>query len=64
VYIIREQIILQIILAWSRLTRGWGELGRFYNLFSCFKSDIKIYVILFCPQLILEVFDKVTFEIM
>ena len=57
-------MILQIILAWSRLTRGWGELGRFYNLFSGFKSDIKIYVILFCPQLILEVFDKVTFEIM
>ena len=30
--VIREQMILQIILAWSRLTRGWGELGSFYNL--------------------------------
>ena len=29
--VIREQMILQIILAWSRLTRGWGGLGSFYK---------------------------------
>jgi len=25
-------MILLIIFAWSRLTRGWGGLGSFYNL--------------------------------
>ena len=57
-------MILQIILAWSRLTRVWGGLESFYNIFSCFKSDSKNYVIFFYPQMLLEVFDKVTFGIM
>jgi len=47
-------------LAWSRLMRGWGGLGRFYNIFSCFKLDTKNYVIFFWSQMLLEVFDKVT----
>jgi len=51
---------MQMLLAWSKSTRGWGELGRFYNLFRCFKSDIKINVIFFCSQILLEDFDKVT----
>ena len=40
VCVIREQMILQIILAWSRLTRGWGGLGSFYNIFSCVLNQI------------------------
>jgi len=55
-----EHIITQMLLAWSRSTRNWGEIERFYNLFSCFKSYIKIYVIFFCSQILLEDFDKVT----
>jgi len=47
---------MQIFLAWSRLMRGWGELGSSYNLFSCFKSDTKNYVIFFCLQLLFEFF--------
>ena len=62
--VIREQMILQIILAWSRLTRGWGGLGSFYSIFSCLKSDTKNCVIFFYLQTLLEVFDKVTFGIM
>jgi len=42
---------MQMILALSRLTRGWGELGSSYNLFSCFKSDIEDYVIFFSQLL-------------
>jgi len=54
-------MILQIILAWSRLTRGWGGLESFYKLFSSFKSDTKNYVIFFCSQLLFEFLDKVGF---
>jgi len=25
--VIREQVIMQMFMAWSRLTRGWGQLG-------------------------------------
>jgi len=46
------------------MTRGWDELERFYNIFSCFKWDTKNYVIFFYPQMLLEVFDKVMFGIM
>ena len=51
---------MQMLLAWSRSTKGSSELGRFYNLISYFKTDIKIYVIFFWSQMLLEVFDKVT----
>jgi len=47
---------MQMLLAWSRSTRDWGELERFYNLISCFKTYIKIYVIFFCSQLSFESF--------
>ena len=50
---------MQIFLAWSRLMRGWGELGSSYNLFSCFKSDTKNYVIFFCLQLLFEFFWQI-----
>jgi len=54
-------MIIQMLLAWSRSMRGWGEHERFYNLFSCFKSDTKNYVIFFYLQMLLGVFDKVKF---
>jgi len=47
---------MHMLLAWSGSTRGWGELGRFYNLISCFKTNIQIYVIFFCSQLSFESF--------
>jgi len=49
--VIREQMILQIILAWSTLTRGWDELGS-YNLFSDFELNTKGYVIFFSQMVI------------
>ena len=52
---------MQMLLAWSRLIRGWGGLGSFYKLFSCYKSDTRNYVIFFCTQVLFEFLDKVMF---
>jgi len=54
-------MILHILLAWSKWTRGWDELRSFYNLFSCFKIDTEDYVIFFCSQLLFEFLDKMMF---
>jgi len=50
--VIREQMIFQIILAWSRWKRGWGGLRSFFYIFSCLKSDTKNYVIFFWSHVI------------
>jgi len=41
VCVIREQMILQIILTWTKLTRGWDELGSFYNLLVVLNQILK-----------------------
>jgi len=57
--VIREQIIL----AWSRLTRGWDGLGSFYNIFSCFKSNTINYIIFFYSKCYWKFLTKWRFEL-
>jgi len=47
VCVIREKMVMQIFLAWSKLQRGWNRLGGYY-FFSWFQSNSENYENFFC----------------